>query len=229
MALNRYRHFWSSRLERTAMRSAGPGDISGGAADSEITDVDMVGVLKSYSPPRIVREVRQVETGKYLNERILGRLQPEETNFSITIPSDFEIFYGYNHDYWFEIAEELHNNNNANVRFAVDDVVGTLFDRDWTDFSQAGSDRDLTLHFILKRYTRVHSDDVNGLDNAVVLMNIRTGLDGADVYFRTRGADPTHMGMGVPMPVANRSMFEGNQNLLVTSSTGTILANPAPP
>ena len=197
MAISRYRHFWSSKLEfaptgtvaggaTNETRNTATGAVTRGTANAAVT-LDLTGILKSYSPPRIVREVRQIETGKYLNERILGRLQPEETNFSLTIPSDFEEFYVYNGDYQFEILEELHGNNNPRIRYVVDEVKGTLFDREWTDFMQNGQDRDVTLHFILKNYTRTFANDVFGGGNPVEVFSIEAGLDAGQGSFKTRG------------------------------------------
>ena len=179
MALTRYRHFWSSYLEAAPVLKAHATDLGSGAADSLIQDVDLTGVIKSYSPPRFVREVRQVETGKYLNERILGRLQPEETNFSIVLPSDFESLYAYNQDYVFEIIEELHSNAAAVVRRVTDLVTGTLFDREWSDYMQNAQDRDITLRFILKTYTRTFQDqdqDGNPTGETIPVISITSGL-----------------------------------------------------
>ena len=170
MALKRYRHFWGSSLQAAApatavaMNGDSLGDLSDGA--------DLVSIIKSYNPPEFHRFVRQVETGYVMNERILGRLDPEATNFSIAMSSDFEIFYGYNHDYRFQIVEELHNNNNANVRYAIDTVTGTLFRREWGDYMQNGQDRDVTLHFLLKQYKRMFSRDARGMDGQWLVLDI---------------------------------------------------------
>ena len=200
MALTRYRHFWSSKLELAPVQSAGFGDLGTNRAQlsekNTLSDVDITGVLKAYSPPRIVREVRQVETGKYLNERILGRLQPEETNFSITMPADFEVFYAYNSDYQFEIVEELHTNvseTGYGIRYVIDEVRGTLFDREWTDFMQNGQDRDVTLHFILKTYKRMFSQTATGAEPAtqpgsnITVFDIDAGLDADATSFMAYG------------------------------------------
>ena len=204
MALTRYRHFWQSKLELAPVHGAGSGDLGG---SGEVSDVDITGILKSYSPPRIVREVRQVETGKYLNERILGRLMPEETNFSITMPSDFEVFYAYNHDYQFEIVEELHSNvAGVAIRYVIDEVRGTLFDREWTDFTQAGGDRDVTLHFILKNYVRLFSNDVTGSD-PVKVFEVTAGLDTGVGEFKTRGLD---VSMTTPRRNADGDLVDAN-------------------
>ena len=170
MALTRYRHFWSAKILAAPVLSTGGTDLGNpvtppvvpGEPPPEpavpvgqpIQDVDITGILKSYSPPRFVRQIRQVETGKYLNERILGRLQPEETNFSIVMASDFEALYAYNQDYVFEIIEELHSNQGGGVRYVADVATGTLFDREWAAYAQNGQDRDITLRFILKAYSR---------------------------------------------------------------------------
>ena len=190
MALGRYRHFWSSKIERAPVRSIGGTDLMPSSGDI-INDVDITGVLKSYSPPRFVREVRQVETGKHLNERILGRLDPEATNFSIVLPSDFESLYAYNQDYQFEITEELHSNAaGVGIRYAIDLVEGTLFDREWSDFMQNAQDRDITLRFILKSYTRTLSDNEDGSmatggSPNVVVLQVTAGLDTSAGTFQT--------------------------------------------
>ena len=241
MAISRYRHFWSSKLEfaptgtvaggaTNETRDANTGAVTRGKANAAVT-LDLTGILKSYSPPRIVREVRQIETGKYLNERILGRLQPEETNFSLTIPSDFEEFYVYNGDYQFEILEELHGNNNPRIRYVVDEVKGTLFDREWTDFMQNAQDRDITMHFILKTYTRTFTDSPTGaiadtmasgstpavVVNAVKVIDIN--LETTPQKFNTLGpADPTATAAMRRMPVETRGIFGPNAPTVPSSS-----------
>ena len=198
MALGRYRHFWSSKVEGAPVLSTGGSDLGTPPAptaddpspsvplNQTITDVDITGVLKSYSPPRFVREVRQVETGKHMNERILGRLDPEATNFSIVLPSDFESMYAYNQDYQFEIIEELHSNAaGVGIRYATDLVTGTLFDREWADFMQNAQDRDITLRFILKEYTRTLSDTIGGSGNVIKVLEITAGLDTSAGEFKT--------------------------------------------
>ena len=214
MALTRYRHFWSSKLEAAPVRKAHATDLGNAEmVNSLIQDVDITGVLKSYSPPRFVREVRQVETGKYLNERILGRLQPEETNFSIVLPSDFESLYAYNQDYQFEIVEELHSNAAAGIRTVIDLVTGTMFDREWADFMQNAQDRDVTLRFILKEYTRDFYDvdpDNGNVSNKTSVIAIKAGLATGSGTFRTRGR--TDVGIEATVDDDLVSMFGPNRS-----------------
>ena len=165
-------------------------------AGQTITDVDLTGVLKSYSPPRFVRSIRQVETGKHMNERILGRLQPEETNFSVVLASDFEALYAYNQDYQFEIVEELHSNaSGAGIRYVIDLATGTLFDREWSAYTQNDQDRDITLRFILKAYTRTFMDitRVNNRDvrsHVIPVISMAAGTGTSSATFMTRGHNP---------------------------------------
>ena len=170
MALRRYRHFWGSSLQAAAVATAL--DMNGDSVGDLAPGANLVGVVKSYKPPEFHRFVRQIETGFVMNERILGRLDPDATNFSIAMASDFEIFYGYNHDYRFQIVEELHNNNNGNLRYAVDVVTGTLFRREWSDFAQNGQDRDVTLHFLLKQYKRSFTQKSDGSGGIWVVLDI---------------------------------------------------------
>ena len=158
MALSRYRHFWSSELAsagiaRNLWGHSDPDDFHDIQLDLA-NGANLAGILKAYEPPRFMREVRQVATGKYLNERILGRLDPEATNFTIVMPSEYERMYGYNADYEFEIVEELHDNENGDLMTLTDVAVGTLFDRESTRYEQGSADRDWTYRFILKTFKR---------------------------------------------------------------------------
>ena len=182
MALRRYRHFWGSSLEASAVgtaRTVGDPMVAGSAGQSvgdlEVGD-DLTSIIKAYNPPEFARSVRQVEVGKVMNERILGRLDPEATNFSVVMTSDFELFYGYNHDYRFRIVEELHNNHNATIRYATDVVTGTLFRREWGDYRHNDQDRDVTLHFLLRAYQRTFSDNEDGTGRQwmTIDVNMRT-------------------------------------------------------
>ena len=214
MALTRYRHFWSSRLMAAPVLSTGGSDLgipaaptivpgqptppAASQAGQPISGVDITGILKSYKPPRFVRAVRQVEVGKYLNERILGRLQPDETNFSIVTASDYESLYAYNQDYEFEIVEELHSNNGNAIRLVVDLATGTLFDREVSAYQQNGQDRDTTMRFLLKAYTRSFMDvtRVPGdpplfvTHRVVPVISMQAGTATGSATFMVRGDNP---------------------------------------
>ena len=221
MALRRYRHFWSSKLIGSAVDGAGSaatgaeftdrGDLAGGDVDSDLTSI-----IKAYNPPEFAREVRQVETGKVMNERILGRLDPEATNFSITMPSDFEVFYGYNHDYQFEIEEELHDNDGSEIRLVEDVVEGTLFRREWSDFMHNGQDRDVTLHFILKKYSRTFMDQGGGNANKVIDIETGLGVTGSGSY-RVRGV----VGQGQMAETVNAEVVSAGETGLPSGVTRT--------
>ena len=218
MAITRYRHFWSSKLEFAPIGgSSANGDLADPGAG--ISDFNMTGILKSYSPPRIVREVRQIETGKYLNERILGRLLPEETNFSIVMPSDFEAFYVYNGDYQFEIIEELHGNQERLIRYVVDEVQGTLFDREWSDFMQNGQDRDITLHFILKKYTRTFTNHMDGGDLTGAQATASNNVKVIDIDLTSTPQKFNTIGRGMPAATS------GNDRFTVADNVGMFLGN----
>ena len=228
MALRRYRHFWSSALVSSAVdpygdRAGADGDFTERgdlyvATSGTVDAADLTSIIKAYNPPEFAREVRQVQTGKVMNERILGRLDPEATNFSVTLPSDFEIFYGYNQDYRFEIEEELHANDAANVRLVEDIVEGTMFRREWSDYMHNGQDRDVTLHFILKSYTRTFMDKGTG-ENAVQVLNIQTGLGvtGSGSY-RFRGYNGTAT-VDADESMTPAEFFGPNQPLRTTAAT----------
>ena len=182
MALTRYRHFWTSRLigagipERQVTRATtndqGETVQSVVTAEALVNNADLSGILKNYTPPRFLRALREVEVGKYMNERILGRLSAPDMNFSIVIPSDYERLYGYNVDYSLEVVEELHNNTGASLRFVTDEITGTLFDRQSGMYNRAQQDRDWTLIFITKTFKRIFSDDADGNVNAIVVIDV---------------------------------------------------------
>ena len=162
MAIRRYRHFWGARLvaanidqTNTAgvIQPVGAGLYQQDLATSTEA-FDLASIIKNYEPPRFMREVREVATGKVVNERILGRMDAPATNFSITLPSEFERLYGYNTDYRFEITEELHDNAGGRLMLLTDLVEGFLFDRESSMYEHGSADRDWTLRFILKKFTR---------------------------------------------------------------------------
>ena len=166
MAIRRYRHFWTARLHGAAVdeinpRTANnPPTVTPGSYQHDIaagqfgTDADLSSIIKNYEPPRFMREVREIATGKVVNERILGRMDAPATNFSITLPSEFERMYGYNADYNFIIEEELHDNEGGIPMLLRDDVTGTLFDRESSVYEHGSADRDWTIRFILKKFKR---------------------------------------------------------------------------
>ena len=185
MAIRRYRHFWTSQLNRAAIPTTNPsatqaGTIAPASAGLFQTDIaddtDLSSIIKNYEPPQFLREVREVATGKVVNERILGRLDAPATNFSITLPSEFERFYGYNTDYEFRIDEELHDNQGGRVLIIRDLVWGTMFARESTMYEHGTSDRDWTLRFILRKFTRnLHYPVVSTMAGITTVTNIAEG------------------------------------------------------
>ena len=156
-----------------------------------------------------MREVRQVATGKYLNERILGRLDPEMTNFSIVMPSEFESMYGYNADYQFEVEEELHDVGNGEIMLLTDEVVGTLFDRESTRYEHGSSDRDWTFRFILKTFKRtLKMKEASAQENNTVVELINVNIAAGTFNF---------LGSGTATE-ANRSMFGKNLSRITVAS-----------
>lgn len=167
MAIRRYRHFWTASLFNAAIPELHPrgtatddpvmitpGSYQHDLAHGTHATADLSSILKNYEPPRFMREVREVATGKVVNERILGRLDAPATNFSITLPSEFERMYGYNADYNFIIVEELHDNQGGIPMNLRDNVIGTMFDRESSMYEHGSADRDWTIRFILKKFTR---------------------------------------------------------------------------
>ena len=170
MALTRYNHFWHMGASQIPVAGAGDGDVVIGSGAPFA--FDMAQIIKTYSPPRFLRELREVEVGKYVNEQILGRLNAAEMNYSITMPSDFEAFYAWNHDYKFKAIRDLHNRRATAIRYRTDIIEGTLFDREEGDYMHNNQDQDITLHFVLKTYERFFSDDEAGTMNKVEVIQI---------------------------------------------------------
>ena len=213
MALRRYRHFWGSTLEDAALAPAVDQD-GNSIGDLENGD-DLTSIIKAYNPPEFARSVRQVPVGKVMNERILGRLDAEATNFSITMSSDFERLYGYNHDYRFRIVEEMHSNDSPNVRYATDLVTGTMFRREWASFQHNDQDRDVTMHFLLRKYTRLFSDNDDGsgfpwyaIDIDVVAGEFRHA---GRVTLTTAAGTPTEATLDASYPAESATFFSPNK------------------
>ena len=181
MALTRYNHFWGFGATQIPVAGAGDGDIAIGTAAPYA--FDMRNIVKAYSPPRFIRELREVEVGQYVNEQILGRLNAAEMNFSLTMPADFEALYAFNHDYKWKAIRQLHNRTATAIRYRTDIIEGTLFDREEGDYMHNGQDQDITLHLVLKTYERFFSNDEAGQVNKVqtLVINRESG------HFWTRG------------------------------------------
>ena len=96
MATTKYRSFWDITLD-----TGGGTDV----ADDTILTPDTT----NFAPPDVVREVVSIGSGKYANERILGRLN--DMVCSVTITSNFHQLSLIGHDYEFDVEEQLISND----------------------------------------------------------------------------------------------------------------------
>ena len=149
MATTKYRSFWDITLD------------TGGGADVP-DDTLLTPDTTNFAPPDVVREVVSIGSGKYANERILGRLN--DMVCSVTITSNFHQLSLIGHDYEFDVEEEVVSNDPAVAgQMVTYSVVGRLQSRVAGPMAHDNTPRGMVLTLIVLAYTEKHSDQSENL------------------------------------------------------------------
>lgn len=149
MAVKNYRSFWDIELD------------SGGSG-ADVSD-PMTPDTLSFTPPDVAREVVSIASGKYANERVLGRLN--DMTCTITLASNFHQLGQIGEDYEFDVEETLVTNatDQPTAPTVTYSVVGRLQSRSPGTMSQDNTPRPITLVFIVLAYTEKHSNQSQNL------------------------------------------------------------------
>ena len=149
MPVNKYRSFWDITLD-----TGGGTDVP----DDTLLSPDTT----NFTPPDVVREVVSIGSGKYANERILGRLN--DMVCSIAISSNYHQLGLIGNDYEFDVEEKLVSNDPAGAESDVTySVVGRLQSRVAGPMNHDNTPRSTVLTFIILAYTEKHSDQSQNL------------------------------------------------------------------
>ena len=149
MPVNKYRSFWDITLD------------AGGGADVP-NDTLLTPDTTNFTPPDVVREVVSIGSGKYANERVLGRLA--DMVCSVTIASNFHQLSLIGNDYEFDVEEELVSNDPEEDGDVVTySVVGRLQSRVAGPMNHDNTPRGMVLTLVVLAYTEKHGRQSNNL------------------------------------------------------------------
>ena len=106
MAVTKYRSFW---------------EIDGVGGD---TPEDMTPDTTGFQPPDVARAIVVLQSGKYFNERVHGRLEDMQT--TVILSSNFHAVGEIGKEYTFDVEEELIDNLGNEEKTVTYSVVGKL-------------------------------------------------------------------------------------------------------
>ena len=143
MAIAKYRSYWDIYLD------------NGGGSDVP-NDTLITPNTSGFTPPDVVREIITLQSGKYANERILGRLQ--DMTCTVMLTSNYHQLSQIGKDYEFDVEEELIDNEGGEAKMVTYSVVGKLQSRSLGQSSHDNSPRPITLTLMVLKYIEKHSD-----------------------------------------------------------------------